>query len=94
MVDRDLPDPSSVIIIGHSMGGVVARTMLTMPNYQPNSVNTIITLSAPHARPPVSFDEQIVSTYRHINDYWRKHSERVKPSAFIRTVLLRVANIG
>ncbi|RPB28941.1 PGAP1-domain-containing protein [Terfezia boudieri ATCC MYA-4762] len=71
-LDSDLPDPSSVIIVGHSMGGIVARTMLTMPNYQLNSVNTIITLSTPHARAPVSFDEQIVSTYTHINDYWRK----------------------
>lgn len=71
-LDSDLPDPSSVIIVGHSMGGIVARTMLTMPNYQLNSVNTIITLSTPHARPPVSFDEQIVSTYTHINDYWRQ----------------------
>ncbi|KAF8457621.1 PGAP1-like protein-domain-containing protein [Kalaharituber pfeilii] len=70
--DSDLPDPISVIIVGHSMGGIVARTMLTMPNYQVNSVNTIITLSTPHARPPVTFDEQIVKTYTHINDYWRK----------------------
>lgn len=71
-LDSDVPDPSSVIIVGHSMGGIVARTMLTMPNYQLNSVNTIITLSTPHTRAPVSFDEQIVSTYTHINDYWRK----------------------
>ncbi|RPA88061.1 PGAP1-domain-containing protein [Ascobolus immersus RN42] len=70
--DADLPDPSSVIILGHSMGGIVARTMLTRPNYQANTVNTIITLSAPHARAPVSFDKQIVETYQHINDYWRK----------------------
>ncbi|KAK7523445.1 GPI inositol-deacylase-like protein [Phyllosticta citriasiana] len=67
----DLPDPSSVIIVGHSMGGIVARTMLTMPNYQTNSINTIITLSAPHARPPVSFDAEIVNTYKEINAYWR-----------------------
>ena len=69
--DPGLPDPSSVILVGHSMGGVVARTMLTMPNYQPNSVNTIITVSAPHARPPVSFDAESVHTYKRINDYWR-----------------------
>lgn len=69
--DPDLPDPSSVIVVGHSMGGIVARTMLTMPNYQPNSINTIITLSAPHARPPVSFDGDIVRAYARINDYWR-----------------------
>lgn len=70
--DPDLPDPTSVIILGHSMGGIVARTMLIMPNYQSNSINTIITMSAPHARPPVSFDAEIVSTYKEINSYWRQ----------------------
>jgi pimeloyl-ACP methyl ester carboxylesterase len=70
--DPDLPDPTSVIVLGHSMGGIVARTMLIMPNYQSNSINTIITMSAPHARPPVSFDGQIVQTYKDINDYWRR----------------------
>ena len=69
---KDLPDPSSVILIGHSMGGVVARAMLTMPNYQSNSINTIITMSAPHARPPVSVDSELVHAYKKINDYWRQ----------------------
>ncbi|CAZ80189.1 unnamed protein product [Tuber melanosporum] len=71
-MDSDLPDPSSVILFGHSMGGIVARTMLIMPNYQSNSINTIITMSAPHARPPAPFDKQIVETYDDINSYWRK----------------------
>lgn len=70
--DPDLPDPTSVMIVGHSMGGIVARTMLIMPNYQAHSINTIITMSAPHARPPVSFDSEIVRVYEEINDYWRK----------------------
>ncbi|KAK7715012.1 GPI inositol deacylase [Diaporthe eres] len=70
--DSDLPDPTSVIIVGHSMGGIVARTMLIMPNYQAHSINTIITMSAPHSRPPVSFDSEIVKVYDEINDYWRK----------------------
>ena len=75
--DPSLPDPSSVILIGHSMGGIVARAMLTMPNYQSNSVNTIVTLSAPHARAPVSFDGQMVQTYKRINEYWRNaYSQR------------------
>lgn len=69
--DPGLPDPSSVVLIGHSMGGVAARTMLTMPNYQSNSVNTIITISAPHARSPVSVDADLVRTYERINSYWR-----------------------
>lgn len=70
--DPSLPDPSSVILVGHSMGGVVARTMLTLPNYQANTINTILTLSAPHARAPVSFDSEIVDTYKRINEYWRE----------------------
>ena len=70
--DPGLPDPSSVVLVGHSMGGVVARTMLTMPNYQSNSINTIVTMSAPHARPPVSVDAESVRTYKRINDYWRQ----------------------
>ncbi|KAL9063647.1 MAG: hypothetical protein Q9157_008145 [Trypethelium eluteriae] len=75
--ETGLPDPSSVMIIGHSMGGVVARTMLTMPNYQTSSINTIVTLSAPHSRPPVSFDGEIVKTYSKVNSYWRSaHSQK------------------
>ncbi|PLB42691.1 GPI inositol-deacylase [Aspergillus candidus] len=70
--DPNLPDPSSIILVGHSMGGIVARTTLTMANYQANSVNTIITMSAPHAKPPVSFESDVVHTYKQINDYWRE----------------------
>ncbi|KAK3709381.1 GPI inositol deacylase [Vermiconidia calcicola] len=70
--DPGLPDPKSVIILGHSMGGVVARAMLRMPNFQEKSINTIITLSAPHARPPVSFDAEMVATYNDVNTFWRE----------------------
>ncbi|TKA77812.1 hypothetical protein B0A55_04600 [Friedmanniomyces simplex] len=74
-----LPDPKSVIILGHSMGGVVARTMLRMPNYQEHTINTIITLSAPHARAPISFDAEMVATYNDINTFWRQSYSTVDP---------------
>ncbi|TGJ80396.1 hypothetical protein E0Z10_g8368 [Xylaria hypoxylon] len=69
--DPDIPDPSSVIILGHSMGGIVARAAFVMPNFQSRSINTIVTMSAPHARPPVTFDPLIVKIYQDINDHWR-----------------------
>ncbi|KAK5156159.1 GPI inositol deacylase [Recurvomyces mirabilis] len=77
--EHGLPDPKSVIILGHSMGGVVARTMLRMPNYQENTINTIITLSAPHARAPISFDAEMVATYNDINTFWRQSYTTADP---------------
>ena len=75
--DPTLPDPSSVILIGHSMGGLVARAIVTMPNFQSNSINTIITMSTPHARAPVSVDVDLVRAYERVNDYWRRaHLEK------------------
>ena len=70
------PDPTAVLVVGHSMGGLVARAMLQMPNYQAHSINTIITMSTPHARPPVSFDADIVRVYRDVDAFWRRsHSQ-------------------
>lgn len=94
--DPDLPDPSSVILIGHSMGGVVARTVLVTPKYQANSVNTIITMSTPHARPPVSFDADLVSLYQQINDYWRDSytEKRASNNPLHQTTLISIAGGG
>ncbi|KAF2771832.1 PGAP1-domain-containing protein [Teratosphaeria nubilosa] len=75
-----LPEPKSVIILGHSMGGVVARAMLRMPNYQENTVNTIITLSAPHARAAISFDADMVAAYNDMNTFWRESYSALSPA--------------
>ncbi|KAL6941900.1 hypothetical protein ACO0QE_003061 [Hanseniaspora vineae] len=64
------PLPSSVILLGHSMGGVVARVMPTLANYVPESVNTIITLSSPHSLSPVTFDGDILKIYDVMNKFW------------------------
>lgn len=66
------PLPKSIILIGHSMGGVVARTMLTLDNYKQDSVNTIFTLAAPHTLPPVAFDPTVARIYDSVNRYWEQ----------------------
>ncbi|KAL9931183.1 hypothetical protein V8E36_003980 [Tilletia maclaganii] len=58
---------TSVPLLGHSMGGIVARLMLDQPNYVKNSVDTIITLSTPHVFPPAPFDRGIESIYTRLN---------------------------
>ncbi|KAJ9062613.1 GPI inositol deacylase [Entomophthora muscae] len=45
------PAPTAVLVIGHSMGGVVARAAIRLPNYKTKSINTIITLSTPTPTP-------------------------------------------
>lgn len=65
------PAPSSIIVIGHSMGGIVARTLVALPNYRTDSINTIITLSTPHVLPPLAFDRDITAIYDKVNQYWR-----------------------
>lgn len=94
--DSDLPDPTSIVIVGHSMGGVVARTMLTMPNYNAKSINTIITLATPHAMPPMSFDGDMVQIYKGVNDYWRRAhlQQEVTENPLAETTLISIAGGG
>ncbi len=40
--------PKSVMVLGHSMGGFVARALFTSPTYLQGSVRTIVTLNTPH----------------------------------------------
>ncbi|WFD26015.1 GPI inositol deacylase [Malassezia nana] len=63
---------ATVALVGHSMGGIVARLALELDNYLPGSVDTIVTLSSPHAFPPVPFDRSIDWVYQQIN---RAHSD-------------------
>lgn len=62
--------PKSVMIVGHSMGGVVARVMVSLPNYVPESINTIITLASPHAAAPLTFDGDLLKIYSAVDRFW------------------------
>ena len=66
---------TTVAIVGHSMGGIVARLAQRLPNYVPRSIDTIITLSTPHAYPPVPFDRSVERVYNAVNDKWSLRDE-------------------
>lgn len=73
--DSDNPDPTlskptSVLIIGHSMGGIVARSIFTTDNYIQGSVHAILTVATPHMIPPIALDDKISAAYDRIEEFW------------------------
>lgn len=62
--------PTAVVVVGHLMGGIVARTMVTLPNYVDNSINTILTLASPHAASPLTFDGDLIRLYSGVDRFW------------------------
>ncbi|KPV77424.1 uncharacterized protein RHOBADRAFT_51279 [Rhodotorula graminis WP1] len=69
------PDPTAVIVVGHSMGGIVARAAFLNPHYQSHSISTLITFATPHVVPPVTVDAGVDRVYSAINSYWRSAYE-------------------
>ncbi|XP_021299155.1 uncharacterized protein LOC110427851 isoform X2 [Herrania umbratica] len=67
--------PKSVILIGHSMGGFVARAATIHPHLRKSAVETILTLSSPHQSPPVALQPSLGHYYASINQEWRKGYE-------------------
>ncbi len=58
---------TTIPILAHSMGGIAARLTAHLPNHPQGSVDTIVTLSTPHAYPPVPFDRSVEHVYSLIN---------------------------
>ncbi|KAI8884121.1 PGAP1-domain-containing protein [Backusella circina FSU 941] len=79
-------NPNSVLIIGHSMGGLVARSMFMSPSYISGSINTIITLASPHLNAPLLLDPVIYKTYKKLTEFWT-------PDRFHNDPLLRDVSI-
>ena len=52
------PPKTSIVVMGHSMGGVVATSLLPSPD-----ISAIITMSTPHTLPPARFDSRIEGIY-------------------------------
>lgn len=64
--------PSSVILVGHSMGGFVARAAVVHPHLRKGVVETILTLSSAHQSPPLPLQPSLGRYYHFINQEWRK----------------------
>lgn len=64
--------PTSVVLVGHSMGGFVARALFVHPAFQPGTVDTIITLNTPHRLMPLLLHRSVADLYHKVNGFWRQ----------------------
>eukprot|EP00943_MAST-04B_sp_MAST-4B-sp1_P004390 g4390.t1 len=60
----------SVIVVGHSMGGIAATHALSLSSYRQGSISTIITLSSPHAAAPMYLDSAMDRLYTQTYNTW------------------------
>ncbi|KAL1734367.1 PGAP1-like protein-domain-containing protein [Schizophyllum commune] len=52
------PPGTQIIVLGHSMGGIVATSLLPSPD-----ISAVMTMSTPHTLPPARFDARIDAIY-------------------------------
>ncbi|OWZ10339.1 GPI inositol-deacylase [Phytophthora megakarya] len=55
--------PDSVVIVAHSMGGIVARTAELLPNYKKKSILHVVALGVPYDNPAFPFDAEMNALY-------------------------------
>ncbi|NWX46002.1 PGAP1 deacylase, partial [Steatornis caripensis] len=67
--DREFA-PTSVAIVGHSMGGLVARALFTLKNFKPELINLLITQATPHIAPVMPLDRYLTDFYTAVNNNW------------------------
>lgn len=57
--------PSRVMLLGHSMGGIVARLAASLVDN--TTIDAIITMSTPHQSPPLPFESTMEDIYSTVN---------------------------
>ncbi|XP_026232120.1 GPI inositol-deacylase [Anabas testudineus] len=62
--------PQNVVLVGHSMGGVVARALFTLPRFNTNLVSLIITQASPHLAPVLALDPYLLDFYSAVRQKW------------------------
>ncbi|XP_054827622.1 GPI inositol-deacylase isoform X2 [Eublepharis macularius] len=69
--------PSSVAIVGHSMGGLVARALLTLKNFKAELINVLVTQATPHNAPVMPLDQYLTDFYTAVNHHWSLKAQDV-----------------
>jgi len=85
-----------VVLVGHSAGGVVSRSIFAHPNYEKlfgrdSVVETIITLATPHEKSPLMLDPSFSHFYTHMHSFWSNSSNTSPGGPLHSTFLISIA---
>jgi glycosylphosphatidylinositol deacylase len=86
--------PTSVILVGHSMGGFVARAAVVHPNLRKGAVETILTLSSPHRSPPLAVQPSFGHFFSQVNAAWVNGYKPVKVRRWMTPPLTNVVVVS
>ncbi|RXM36567.1 GPI inositol-deacylase [Acipenser ruthenus] len=75
--DQAVP-PSSVAVVGHSMGGIVARALFTLPKFNHRLISLIITQATPHQGPVLPLDSDLLDFYTTVNQHWSERAHELR----------------
>ncbi|XP_071042938.1 GPI inositol-deacylase isoform X4 [Parasteatoda tepidariorum] len=65
------PTNKKIILIGHSMGGVLSEAIFSLPSFDSSIISLIITLAAPLKAPVIVLDEKTAEFYKMIHEAWK-----------------------
>lgn len=68
----------SIVVLAHSMGGIVARKLIALKEYVPGSISAMYTLATPHVRAPVALNGALYNLYQELNSKLHGGSEKWK----------------
>ncbi|XP_025412541.1 GPI inositol-deacylase isoform X2 [Sipha flava] len=81
--------PTSIILIGHSMGGIIAKGLFINPKFDTSLVELIITLATPH-RPLFLADNFMDSYYENVENIWGNGLDKPRSSFLSNISLLSI----
>ncbi|KAL7991541.1 hypothetical protein Chor_015797 [Crotalus horridus] len=70
--------PRSVAIVGHSMGGLVARALVILKHFKPELLNILITQATPHVAPVLPLDQYLADFYSTVNHNWIQKAQEIR----------------
>ncbi|XP_050542352.1 GPI inositol-deacylase isoform X2 [Daktulosphaira vitifoliae] len=81
--------PTSIVLIGHSMGGIIAKGLFIQPTFDTSLVELIITLATPH-RPLFLADHFMETYYNEVESIWGNGVDKPRVSFLSNISLLSI----